>query len=655
MQGHGAQPRPNLNQFTKTLCRPRLHFKTTIMNIRSCSALLAVGAMILGQIQAADVTFYSITKSQHWSQSAPGIVNQDMTFQIAARVLPNNGALGSVQTILPDGSVELLTTNSLYPYLTWSATYPSSGQGSVLGFDSCFPNGTYTFVMSTKHDGVLIVPLTLTGNDYPNAPQVSNYAALQSLDPTQEFTIQWLPFNGGETQDYIAVGIEASDPVFQTGLFGTPIALNGRATSVTIPANTLPAGAKCELILWFVKFVDINSTTYPGAVGYTGYGQTLVVPFTTKGMAPPIQSDYAYSTNNGSLTITGYEGAGGDVAIPEAISGLPVTGIGNYAFQYCTSVTSVTIPDSLSWIGYFAFDSCTNMTSVSIGNGVTSIGKCAFADCHRLASVMIGNGLTSLAGPGTFQYCYNLTSVTIGNSVTNIGNSAFYSCYSLTSFTIPTSVTSIAGAFGDCIGLTNVTIPNSVTNIGDWTFDGCSSLTSVTIPSSVSSIGDSTFALCRKLANVTIGNGVISIGDSAFSNCGNLTSVSIPNSVTNIGNDAFVGCSSLTSVSIGNGVISIGTNAFAYCTSLSSIQVDGLNLSYNSMDGVLFDKSQTTLVQYPGGLEGNYTIPNSVTNIGAAFSNCRLTSVTIGSGVTSIADSAFYYCTGLTSPKTSAL
>ena len=143
---------------------------------------------------------------------------------------------------------------------------------------------------------------------------------------------------------------------------------------------------------------------------------------------------------------------------------------------------------------------------------------------------------------------------------------------------------------------------------------------------------------------------VTSIGNSAFFDCTTISSVTIPNSVTNIGEGAFYGCTSMNGVTIGSGVTSMGGEPFEDCTSLFLITVDAANTAYSAVANVLFNKSQTTLVEFPGGISGSYTIPNSVTNIGAqAFGYCfRLTGVTIPGSVTSIGDYAFE-STGLTS------
>ena len=262
-------------------------------------------------------------------------------------------------------------------------------------------------------------------------------------------------------------------------------------------------------------------------------------------------------------------GYSGEVVIPESVeyggTTYSVTSIGDWAFNYCSGLTSVTIPNSVVSIGRYAFYYCSGLTSVTIGNSVTSIGGSAFRDCSGLISV------------------------TIPNSVTSIGEYAFNNCSGLTSVTIPNSVKSIGDyAFDNCTGLTSVTIGNSVESIGDWAFVNCRGLTSVTIPNSVTSIGDYAFKDCYRLTSVTIPNSVKSIGYQAFCYCSGLTSVTIPNSVTSIGPHAFQYCSGLTSVTIGNGVESIGKYAFGNCSKISDVYCyaeEVPNTESNAFDG----------------------------------------------------------------------
>ena len=143
-------------------------------------------------------------------------------------------------------------------------------------------------------------------------------------------------------------------------------------------------------------------------------------------------------------------------------------------------------------IGYGAFENCTDLTSVTIPDSVKSIGKHAFYNCESLISITIPDSVTSIGG-SAFEGCSGLTSVTIPDSVTTLSSYAFYECRNLASVIIGNGITTIGSfAFNRC-GLTSLTIPDSVTNIDAWAFCGCRNLTSITIPDSVTTIGDDAF------------------------------------------------------------------------------------------------------------------------------------------------------------------
>ncbi|MBC3804257.1 leucine-rich repeat protein [Acetobacterium fimetarium] len=350
-----------------------------------------------------------------------------------------------------------------------------------------------------------------------------------------------------------------------------------------------------------------------------------------------IEGDFGYVAVEGGVSISLYNKSKSvvDVVIPGTLGGKKVVAIGEYAFYDCSSLTNVTIPDSVTSIGSSAFNGCSSLTSVTIPDGVTNIGSWAFQKCSSLTTINIPDSVTNI-GYGAFEECSRLTNITIPNSVTTIGGRVFDKCTGLTSIdvdvnnlnyssldgilfdkavttliacpggkvsiTIPNSVTTIGDyIFYECSGLTSITIPNSVTAIGRNAFDGCSSLTTVTIPNGVTNIEYMTFYGCSSLTNVTLPDRVTSIGSMAFRGCSSLTSITIPDSVTSIGFFAFDGCSSLTTVTIPDSVTSIGCAAFLGCSSLTSIQINSAN---------------TTIIDTGGdGIPGR-TFPTSATIIG---------------------------------------
>ena len=433
-----------------------------------------------------------------------------------------------------------------------------------------------------------------------------------------------------------------------------------------------------------------------------------------------------------------------------------VTSIGENAFGNCSALTTINIPNSITSIGKETFAFCAALTSIEIPESVTSIGENAFYGCSGLTSVTNkavspqtinanvftninlssctlyvpaesveaykaaeiwkefgnivaiegdapapciiasgtcgaqGDNLTwtltcdsvlTISGTGAmadyysyesipwYEYIYtanSIKSVIIQEGVTHIGQYAFRNCHLLASVSLANSLTSIGGgAFSYCGKLPYVKIPSSVTNLGIGVFEGCSSMSAFEVseanPNFCSVDGvlfDKNISTLMQYppskTNTTysIPSNVVTIAETAFWCSRNLTIVTIPNGVASIGSSAFLGCSGLTSVTIPNSVATIGQMPFVSCTNLPSIDVDPGNPYFCSIDGVLFNKNKTNLIEYPIGKEStSYVIPDGVIILGnGAFEDCTsLISVTIPSSVESIGDFCFAYCRNLRS------
>lgn len=338
------------------------------------------------------------------------------------------------------------------------------------------------------------------------------------------------------------------------------------------------------------------------------------------------------------------------IVIPESViyeeHTYRVTEIGRKAFSN-DRLMSVTIPNSVTLIGESAFDDCRSLSSIAIPNSVTEIGNNAFWGCFGLKSVTIPGSVISM-GESAFANCLFLASVTLSENITVIKKKAFSNCAVLSTIVIPNGVTMIEElAFEGCDGLASITIPASVTEIGEGAFVFCRGLTSLTISEGVGLIREQAFNSCVGLTSVTIPGSVTSIGVGAFSGCSHLSSVVISDGVTDIAGTAFALCGNLTSITLPASITSIAESAFSSCIGLNSIEVSSDSKSYSSSDGVLFNKTQTSLIIYPAGKRNHsYTVPDGVTAIGDnAFSDCAyLASVTISGNVTTIGADAFSNC-----------
>ena len=418
---------------------------------------------------------------------------------------------------------------------------------------------------------------------------------------------------------------------------------------------------------------------------------TETYTYRSEGLEYEFSSDETYYivTTKGTCTDT-------NLVIPSVYENKPVKEIGDRAFIGCDSLTSVVISDSVTAIGDNAFHSCTGFTSIMIGNSVTAIGDNAFRGCTGLTSVVIPDSVTSI-GEQAFNDCYSLTSVTIGNSVTSIGEWAFFICYKLVEVIDKSSLSITKGSTDNgYVGYHPLEVHNGeskIVNKNDYlfyTYNGVNYLlgytgidTALTLPNDYN--GESykiykyAFYLNDKITSITMPNSATSIGDHAFSSCDSLTSITIPDSVTSIGKYAFNNCNKLVEVidksslnitkgSSDNGCV--GAYALEVHNGESKIvNKDGyLFITYDGVNYLLGYTGTDTALMLPNDYNGesyeiykhafafydgltSATIGDGITSIGDyAFYNCAsLTSVTIGNGATSIGDYAFASCYYLTS------
>ena len=251
-------------------------------------------------------------------------------------------------------------------------------------------------------------------------------------------------------------------------------------------------------------------------------------------------SDLSWSTLNDEVEITFCNpAASGSLNIPATIDNLPVTSIGDAAFQYCNQLVSIVLPDSVTSIGSEAFSWCEKLTHINLPEGITAIEEATFSQCLVLNNVVLPSTLTRVADRA-FSGCHVLAVMTVPSGVTEIGDGAFEHCFGLTSISIPESVATIApGAFQSCSSLGSIAFPEGLTSIAPICLYGCTQLTSVVLPDSITAIGNHAFAFCSNLTSIVIPANVASIGDFAFQSCQELDSIYFDGAAPSVGQYPF--------------------------------------------------------------------------------------------------------------------
>ena len=363
---------------------------------------------------------------------------------------------------------------------------------------------------------------------------------------------------------------------------------------------------------------------------------------------PSDTSQFDFEPCDGGYSIRADSVIDPNITIPSIYNGQPVVSIGDYAFDNCWKLTSITIPSTVTSIGDYAFLDCYDLQTVTFegDSQLQSIGDYAFDNCWKLTSITIPSTVTSI-GERAFSGCSALQTVIFAgdSQLQSIGGWAFYGCSSLTEITIPSTVTSIfAESFRGCSNLQTVTFEgdSQLQSIGGWAFYGCSSLTEITIPNNVTSIYDSAFSGCTNLTTVNWNaTNCTSVGKFGYSSLDH----------EYYDNTPFKGCKSLATVTVGANVKFIPSDTFYFCTSLNTVNITNIDAWCN----IDFEASNANPLYYAGNLYLNgylavsVTIPTEITQIKPyIFYGCTsLQEVTIPENVTSIGDNAFFGCNNL--------
>lgn len=493
----------------------------------------------------------------------------------------------------------------------------------------------------------------------------STTATVTGLAPATTYQFRLL-VNGGQTPGASNLVTVTTKPV------ATSVSLNKTTANLIVgnylylSATVFPANAVNKTVSWSSDKPEFATVDQNGAVTGVAPGTAVISATTANNLVAScsvtVQPVFEASTTGSTVSIDTYNGTNTTVIIPAEIDGKPVTSISANAFKGKTTVTSVTIPDTVTSIGANAFE-LSGITSVAIPAAVTSIGDGAFRDCANLTTLSFEPSTTlTTIGQMTFQGCKKLTAVTLPDSVTTLGQAAFLQCLALTSINLDHVNTIGENAFFQCNSLIDLVIPNTVSQINGQAFSGCTGLKLVRFEGgpTIQTLSGATFSGCPNLETVIFepNSQITATGWSLFSGCSKLTSVTLPPMLTEIGNNAFQNNTALTAVTIPGSVMVIGEAAFYNCNKLAVVNfpvsgsdlVIGKNAFNNNKALTSIDLPARLLSIGEGAFHNstsltavNFTAGCKLTSIGKnGFSECPITSLTLPAQLQTINEYSFY-------------
>lgn len=337
----------------------------------------------------------------------------------------------------------------------------------------------------------------------------------------------------------------------------------------------------------------------------------------------------------------------GDITIPASVKHngktYAVTTIGYEAFSGCNSLTSVTLPNSVTAIQGEAFYGA-GLKTITFSENLTTIESTAFA-MSKLTTVVIPNSVTDI-GAGAFRWCYDLESVTLPQNLKDINESTFSWCKKLSTVNNLTYIRKIGAEAFSYSAITSLQV-DYMTYIEANAFRGCSKLEKVTgfNTTGIQSIDKGAFSACTALKTFDVRSmNLKKIEGWTFEGCTMLSSVNLPD-VTEIGERAFKGCTSLQEIDLPYSVTTIGKSAFENCSSLSSITSQFSYYAAPSITlGVAAFKGCAALTAFPD----IFSRQSPVVISQEAFADCTgMKSVIIPGNIATIGESAFSGCTGI--------